>query len=67
MRDHLEVLMSDEKCFERLIDIVQRHVKLALEFGQRSVSTDRREQIKREIDSLRKEREGLLRLVPIKK
>ncbi|NOU99782.1 hypothetical protein [Paenibacillus planticolens] len=51
----------EDKCFrEQLIHIARQHVKLALEFGQPNTSTIRKETIKKEIESLRTERDQLL-------
>ncbi|MFC4596868.1 hypothetical protein [Cohnella hongkongensis] len=67
MNNHLWTLLDDEYHLERLVAIARRHIKLVLEFSQRGVSLERRMQIKQEIDLLRKERDELLGLSPIKK
>ncbi|MNI94488.1 hypothetical protein D3C73_1525980 [compost metagenome] len=55
-----------EFCRERLIVLVRLHVKLELEYKQSNTSKNRKEVIKKEIESLRTESDRLMRVISIK-
>jgi len=54
------MVLEDDLCRERLIVLAARHVKLALEFSQRETSLERKKKIKKEVESLRVERDQLM-------
>ncbi|THF73872.1 hypothetical protein [Cohnella fermenti] len=60
MNKHLWNLPESEAGIDRLLAIAARHVKLALEYLNRSTSYERKQAICIEIAALRAEREALL-------
>jgi hypothetical protein len=53
--------MKDEVISKHLIQIAQRHCKLALEHGKANTSHERRKAIMDEIEALRIERDSLIK------
>lgn len=51
----------DDTTQKRLLQIIRIHVKLALEYGEPHISSERKTWIKQEIEGLREEREQLMR------
>lgn len=66
MCNNLFGALEDELCREQLLHIVRRHVKLALEFGHSNTASERKEMIKKEVESLRVERDRLLHVKAVK-
>lgn len=60
MDKQLWAALEDVHLHSRLINIARRHLKLALEFGERTTLPIRKEAIKAEVQRLRKERNALI-------
>lgn len=63
MESSLWLALEDDYCREKLVAIARQHVKLALEFSRRETLLERKAIIKAEIETLRMERNRLLRLL----
>ena len=61
--NYLRNLDLDDVTTQRLIQIAQRHIKLALEHSKPNTLPDRREAIKQDIQGLRAERDALLNVM----
>lgn len=57
---HLYQLNIDPTTEQHLLSLTQQHLKLAVEYGRRQTSQDRRAKIRKEIEAIRTERDSIV-------
>lgn len=60
MQFHLYQLDIDPITEQQLLSLAQRHLKLAVEHGNRQTSTERRAEIGKVIEAIRTERDSII-------